>query len=173
MARDGHGNFRGGGPSTEASQRTPNRHSFLAGTDSPGQFLRASGPHACARPRAASLVRLDHGPATAPRVRCGGSRWEKRMRLPVDAAPTAVLAGSGPPMAASEVGYANTEVVDARTLRTSGVAAVDCWSQCGLFPSWVCVGRCPTEWVHVPIQLTLVVFTPRNWHHWERASWTV
>lgn len=133
-----------------------------------------SRAHTHARgPRAASLGRLGHGPATAPRVRCGGSRWEKRMRLPVGRGSTAVLAWSGSPMAASRVGYVNMEVVDARTLHTSGVAAVDCWSQCGLFPSWVCVGRCPTDRGHVPAQLASVVVTPRNWHPWERAPWTV
>lgn len=85
-----------------------------------------SRAHTHARgPRAASLGRLGHGPATAPRVRCGGSRWEKRMRLPVGRGSTAVLAWSGSPMAASRVGYVNMEVVDARTLHTSGVAAVD------------------------------------------------
>lgn len=47
------------------------------------------------------------------------------MRLPVGRGSTAVLAWSGSPMAASRVGYVNMEVVNARTLHTSGVAAVD------------------------------------------------
>lgn len=141
----------------EKLRRAPSTSvSFLSRKDSRGQFVACLVP---GRTRTAAgagaLVGVDRCPATAPRVRCSGSLWQVRMRSRLGVGPTAFLARGG----ASHGGLRSQLCKHGGNgWPDSALPRYRCSSL--LFRLWavclpgVCVGWCPTVWVHGPTWLT-------------------